>query len=88
MFMVMCIIANTLILSLDHYPVNLGEQVVLEKLNFVFTAIFTVELIIKVAAYGFKTFFKGEMFNIFDCIIVIASLVDIIISVAVVETES
>ena len=65
-----------------------SELNLLEKLNFLFTAIFTVELIIKVAAYGFKSFFKGEIFNIFDCIIVIASLVDIIISVAVVEKES
>ncbi len=87
-FMVICIIFNTLILSLDHYPENFEEQGLLEKLNFMCTAIFTAELAIKIAAFGFKTFFKGEWFNMFDCVIVIASLIDIIISEAVILKDS
>jgi hypothetical protein len=55
--MIACIIVNTLTLSLDKYPVDFNEQIVLEKLNFFFTGIFTFELIIKIMAFGFKSFF-------------------------------
>ena len=84
-FIIAAIVSNTLILSLDKYPIDLKRVEVLEKLNYLFTAIFVVEIIIKLLAFGFKTFFKGSWFNSFDLLIVIGSLVDIIIANAVLD---
>ena len=78
--MALCIIVNTIILALDKYPINLDQTLVLEKLNIVFTIIFTFEMLIKIMALGLKNYFKGTMFNLFDCGVVIASIVDIFLS--------
>jgi hypothetical protein len=78
--MAFAIICNTLCLALDKYPVDLDLNKVLEKVNIVFAIIFTIEMIIKMIAVGFKNFFKGGAFNIFDALIVVASLTDIILS--------
>lgn len=86
--MVASIIINTLILSLDKYPVEINQTMVLEKLNYAFTAIFTLELIIKLLGVGIKTFFKGQWFNVFDSLIVLGSLVDIVIAEFLVESSS
>jgi hypothetical protein len=53
---------------------------ILEKLNIAFSLIFLFEIWIKFTAFGFKNFLKGSWMNSFDCIIVIASLIDIILS--------
>lgn len=53
---------------------------VLEKINIVFTVIFALEMVVKLIAVGIKSYFVGSWFNVFDSIIVIASLVDIIVS--------
>lgn len=74
------IIVNTLVLSLDRYPVDLSETAILEKVNIVLTILFTMEMIIKMIALGFTAYFKLSAFNIFDCIIVIASISDIFVS--------
>ena len=60
---------------------------VTEKLNVFFTIIFSIELILQLAAYGFKAFFMGSWLNSFDSLIVIASLVDIIISNLLITDE-
>jgi hypothetical protein len=78
--MAICIIVNTIILALDKYPINLEQTEVLEKLNIVFTIIFTFEMLIKIMALGIKNYFKGTMFNVFDCAVVIASIVDLFLS--------
>jgi hypothetical protein len=87
-FMAVCIIINTVILALDKYPENLEQTEVLEKLNIVFTIIFTFEMLIKMLAVGLKNYFKGTMFNVFDCGVVIASIVDIFLSNLLVSDES
>ena len=74
------IIVNTIVLSLDRYPVDMLETAILEKVNIVLTILFTIEMIIKIIALGFIAYFKGSAFNIFDCIIVIASITDIFVS--------
>jgi len=71
---------NTAILSLDKYPVDVPLAYVLEKVNIAFTLIFTLEMIIKLVALGFKGYFRGTWFNSFDCLIVTASLIDLIVS--------
>jgi hypothetical protein len=77
--MVFCILVNTLLLSLDRYPDDPEETVIMEKINIFFTVIFTVEMIIKLFAIGFKHFFIS-MFNLFDCLVVISGLVDIFLA--------
>lgn len=42
--------------------------------------IFTVEMIIKMLAVGIMNYFKGSFFNVFDCIIVVSSLIDIFLT--------
>lgn len=42
----------------------------------------------KLVAYGLKNFFKGSWFNFFDLIIVIASLVDIIVTKTFLNTNN
>lgn len=77
--MVLCILVNTLLLSLDRYPGNPEETVVMEKINIFFTVIFTVEMIIKILAIGFKHYFTS-MFNVFDCLVVISGFIDIFLA--------
>ncbi len=51
-----------------------------EKINIVITIIFVIEIFIKIVAMGFENYFSWQIFNIFDCLIVIGSAVDVIIS--------
>ena len=53
---------------------------ILEKVNILFVAIFGIEMILKMLAVGIKNYFKGSMFNVFDCVIVIASVIDILVA--------
>jgi hypothetical protein len=77
--MTIAIIGNTLILSLDKYPVDLETNYVVEKLNIMFTFLFIFELILKIVAMGPKAYYKGNYFHIFDTLIVLASAADVII---------
>jgi voltage-dependent calcium channel L type alpha-1D len=47
-----------------------------------------VEIILKLLAFGIKSFFKGSWFNTFDLLIVISSLIDIIIANVVIQKSS
>jgi len=44
-----------------------------------FSLVFLVEMIIKFLALGFKAYFK-DPFNVFDCVVVLSSLVDLVVS--------
>jgi hypothetical protein len=69
----LCIILNTIGLSLTWYnePSQLKGQ--LEKINLVFNIIYTIETIIKLIAFG-SDFFK-DGWNSFDFVIVLAAWV-------------
>ena len=67
-------------MTLDKYPEDIEITYIVEKLNILFAAIFLLEVKIKILAYGFKQFFKGSWLNSFDCIIVIASIIDIFLA--------
>lgn len=49
----------------------------MELVNYIFTAIFTMEAILKIIAYGFSYFKVG--WNIFDFAIVLSSYITLII---------
>jgi hypothetical protein len=61
---------------------------VLEIINIVFTVIFSIEMIIKMLAVGIKNYFKGSAFNIFDSVIVFASIIDLLTSNIVLTTDT
>lgn len=74
-FLLFCVLANTVILMMDGLlPQSVNE--VLLTLNVVFTAIFFLEFLLKIIAIGFKTYSK-DLFNIFDAVIVLLSLVEV-----------
>lgn len=77
---ILSIIVNTVILSLDKYPENIRINGVMEKMNLVFTGIFTFEMFLRLFSMGFKIYFKSHWFNFFDAVIVISSLIDITIA--------
>ena len=47
--------------------------------NFVFYAIYVVEMIIKIGAMGFKVYFR-DTFNVFDSFIVLTSTAEIVLN--------
>lgn len=77
--MTSCIISNTIVLSLDRYPMDETQQYILDYLNLVFTLLFTIEMLIKLIGYGIKTYFN-DAFNLFDCVIVVSSIVDLFVT--------
>lgn len=51
----------------------------LDVLNMIFTAVFALEFVFKLAAFRFKNYF-GDAWNVFDFIIVLGSFIDIVFS--------
>ncbi|XP_072038467.1 sodium channel protein 1 brain-like [Amphiura filiformis] len=70
-----CICLNTLFLSIHHHGIPKSTEDAVERGNLVFTAIFTIECVMKITALD-KRYFKNS-WNIFDFFIVIMSLVEI-----------
>ena len=71
-----------MLLSLDRYPIDPEEKKIHETINLVFTFIFLFELIFKICGLGFKIYLI-DIYNKFDAIIVLVSLVDFTISYVV-----
>ena len=57
-----------------------GFEDSLEMINTILVAIFTVDIILKLAAYGVKQYFLGGSWNIFDFVVLVGSFVDIMVS--------
>lgn len=74
MLMVFC---NTIVLALDGFVDEKGSNV-LNKFNFYFTIIFTVDMGLKLIGLGIKEYITDRM-NIFDALIVILSLIELAI---------
>jgi len=72
--MLAVILLNTFILSLDKYP-DYGPNVeeFFSLLNIFFTFFFTTECLLKIIAFGLRTFLY-DGFNVFDLIVVISSI--------------
>ena len=69
------IIANTIVLAMDKYPIEVKITTRLETCNEFFTFCFVVEMIIKMLGLGMKNYAR-DRFNIFDAVIVIASVTE------------
>merc|ERR1719264_1957782 len=73
------ILINTLSLAMKFYRQPEGYTNFLDVLNVVFTVFFTLEFLLKLAAFRFKNYF-GDAWNSFDFVIVLGSLIDIAMS--------
>ncbi|XP_040193668.1 voltage-dependent L-type calcium channel subunit alpha-1S isoform X1 [Rana temporaria] len=70
---------NTISLGMQHYGQTPEFSYVSDILNVAFTGIFTVEMFLKLAAFKAKGYF-GDPWNVFDFLIVIGSVIDVILS--------
>uniref|UniRef100_A0A8C7WLL1 Voltage-dependent L-type calcium channel subunit alpha n=1 Tax=Oncorhynchus mykiss TaxID=8022 RepID=A0A8C7WLL1_ONCMY len=84
--MFVLIILNTLCLAIQHYGQSHLFNYAMDVLNMVFTGVFTVEMILKLIAFRprvsqpVRPGYFGDAWNVFDALVVIGSVVDIILS--------
>ena len=78
-FITFIILANTIVLASDHNNSSDTYNQVTEGLNFFFFGVFVLEMVLKLIGYGFSQYFKDK-YNTFDCIVVILSIVDLVIT--------
>jgi len=72
----LCIVANTISLSIEHYGMDAALREGLSTANAVFAIIFAVEMAMKLLGLGISGY-VAERFNIFDGVIVVISLVEL-----------
>ncbi|XP_078677513.1 voltage-dependent L-type calcium channel subunit alpha-1D-like isoform X35 [Branchiostoma floridae x Branchiostoma belcheri] len=77
--MFILIMLNTVSLAMKHYGQSETYEYALDFMNLIFTALFTLEAMLKLIGFGPKYYFK-DAWNTFDFLIVVGSLVDIIVS--------
>ncbi|XP_046597260.1 muscle calcium channel subunit alpha-1 isoform X2 [Neodiprion lecontei] len=73
------IMINTVTLAMKFYEQPQFYTDALDILNMIFTAVFALEFVFKLAAFKFKNYF-GDAWNVFDFIIVLGSFIDIVYS--------
>lgn len=67
------IVLNVIFMSLYSFPLDPDLDNLLALANYVFIAIFTLEMILKMTGLGFRCYFS-ETWNRFDCLITLLSL--------------
>uniref|UniRef100_A0A671YK53 Voltage-dependent L-type calcium channel subunit alpha n=1 Tax=Sparus aurata TaxID=8175 RepID=A0A671YK53_SPAAU len=87
--MFVLIMLNTLCLAVQHYGQSALFNYVMDILNMVFTTVFTVEMVLKLIAFKPRLCVEkkdrmlgyfGDAWNVFDALVVIGSIVDIVLS--------
>ncbi|KAL4124998.1 hypothetical protein PRIC2_008589 [Phytophthora ramorum] len=73
------IVLNTVILSLDQYPIDQNLTETVEEINFALTLAFLVEAGLKITGLGWKRWFE-DRYNLFDAVVVVVSTVDMLLS--------
>ncbi|XP_052558483.1 voltage-dependent L-type calcium channel subunit alpha-1S isoform X2 [Tympanuchus pallidicinctus] len=73
------IMLNTICLGMQHYNQSAEMNHVSDILNVAFTVLFTLEMMLKLMAFKAKGYF-GDPWNVFDFLIVIGSIIDVILS--------
>jgi hypothetical protein len=66
-------------LALDKYPPDQELQAILDIFNLTFFCIFFLEMLLKIAGLGPSQYIKDQ-FNLFDCIIVTLSVIDVVVT--------
>lgn len=72
----MAIFINTAFLCVDNVDKSDAMELNLQRSNWFFVAFFTVEMVIKVIAYG-PNYYWYVNWNKFDCIVVLFSLISL-----------
>uniref|UniRef100_A0A8C4L4Z1 Voltage-dependent L-type calcium channel subunit alpha n=1 Tax=Equus asinus asinus TaxID=83772 RepID=A0A8C4L4Z1_EQUAS len=80
------IMLNTICLGMQHYNQSKEMNHISDVLNVAFTIIFTLEMILKLMAFKARGYF-GDPWNVFDFLIVIGSIIDVILSEIDVSTR-
>uniref|UniRef100_A0A8C9RF57 Voltage-dependent L-type calcium channel subunit alpha n=1 Tax=Scleropages formosus TaxID=113540 RepID=A0A8C9RF57_SCLFO len=76
--MFVLIVLNTLCLAIQHHGQSPLFNYAMDILNMVFTGVFTVEMILKLIAFKPRGYFC-DAWNVFDALVVIGSIVDILL---------
>jgi hypothetical protein len=76
-FILLCILSNTVVLTLQWQGMSKDTTKTLDVMNFVFSSVFIAEFCIKLVGYG-ERYFK-DSWNVFDMIIVVFTIIGIII---------
>ncbi|XP_033300840.1 voltage-dependent calcium channel type A subunit alpha-1 isoform X16 [Bombus bifarius] len=77
-FIMGLIVLNTVLLMMKFHRQSDAYKNALKYMNMCFTGMFTVECILKIAAFGVRNFFK-DAWNMFDFVTVIGSIVDALV---------
>uniref|UniRef100_A0A3B4XW76 Voltage-dependent L-type calcium channel subunit alpha n=1 Tax=Seriola lalandi dorsalis TaxID=1841481 RepID=A0A3B4XW76_SERLL len=73
------ILLNTICLAMQHHGQTSNFNDAMNILNMLFTGLFTVEMILKLIAFKPRGYFS-DPWNVFDFLIVIGSIIDVILS--------
>ena len=76
-FMNLLVIINTVTLAMDRYNQPSSEKDIMDMLNYIFTSIFTAELILKLIGLGIVRYLSDSL-NYLDGLVVLFSWVEII----------
>uniref|UniRef100_A0AAY4EXT0 Voltage-dependent L-type calcium channel subunit alpha n=1 Tax=Denticeps clupeoides TaxID=299321 RepID=A0AAY4EXT0_9TELE len=86
------ILLNTICLAMQHHGQSQSFNKAMNILNMLFTGLFTVEMILKLIAFKprvyFLTGYFSDPWNVFDFLIVIGSIIDVILSEINVSTSA
>lgn len=77
-FLMICVFSNTLLLALDGLVTDTTTLEYFIYMNYFFTITFLVEMCLKLFGLGLKRY-SAEFFNIFDAIVVVLSIVELVI---------
>nr|XP_060620900.1 voltage-dependent P/Q-type calcium channel subunit alpha-1A isoform X3 [Anolis sagrei ordinatus] len=79
-YTIMAMIAlNTIVLMMKFYNATHVYDHLLKNFNMVFTALFSLECILKIIAFGLLNYFR-DAWNIFDFVTVLGSITDILVT--------
>eukprot|EP00756_Hemistasia_phaeocysticola_P064797 Hpha_TRINITY_DN8075_c0_g2::TRINITY_DN8075_c0_g2_i1::g.140181::m.140181 len=78
-FIALCILFNSLMMSIEHYDMSQELNEIMKTANLVVTIIFVAETVLKIIAFGPIRWAK-DGFNIFDAVVAGISLGEILIS--------
>merc|ERR1719336_584448 len=76
-FIMGCILANTLSMAVEHYGQSDTMTEVLYVFEWIFVIIFALEAFIKISAYGWRLYWASS-WNKFDFVIVIVGIISVI----------
>jgi len=81
LFIFALILTNTIVLSMDEYPIRKERVQTLELVNDIMSYFFAAEMAMKLIGLGFLGYSKDK-FNLFDAVIVIFSMIELALTQA------